>query len=133
VLNLVKGSQTPPLSNANAPSQGAYVEQLVAMYLQTQHFRSLYTNFRCRLGEIDLIGLHQNQVVFVEVRFRRNALFGGAAASIDHRKQQKLRKTAQYFLQRYPSYAEKACRFDVAAVTLSEGKYVIDWIQDAFC
>jgi putative endonuclease len=131
VLNLVKGSQTLPLSSKTA--QGAYVEQFVAAYLQTQHFQNLYKNFRCRLGEIDLIGLHQNQLVFVEVRFRRNALFGGAAASIDYRKQQKLRKTAQYFLRRYPSYAEKACRFDVAAVTLAEEKYVIDWIQDAFC
>lgn len=133
MLNLPKGSPSlQPLFN-NTQSQGAYVEQLVETYLHTHRFQSLFKNFRCRLGEIDLIGLHEDQLIFLEVRFRRNTLFGGATASIDRRKQQKLRLTAQFFLRKYPNYAEKACRFDVAAVTLSRGKYVIDWITNAFC
>jgi putative endonuclease len=132
VLNLPKGS--PSLQpTSSAQSQGVYVEHLVETYLHTQHVQSLFKNFRCRLGEIDLIGLHNDDLIFIEIRFRRNTLFGGAAASVDRRKQQKLRQTAQYFLRRYPNYAKKACRFDVAAVTLSEGKYVIDWITNAFC
>ena len=132
MLNSVKGSPNLP-SAFSAQLQGAYVEQLVETHLKMQHFQSLDKNFRCRLGEIDLIGLHQNHLVFVEVRFRRNTLFGGPAESVDYRKQQKLRKTAQFFLRKYPGYAKKACRFDVAAVTLEKGQYVIDWIRNAFC
>jgi putative endonuclease len=115
---------------------GHEIESQVSAYLQKQGFQLLHRNFRCRLGEIDLIGLHQNQLLFVEVRFRRNATYGSAAASVDFRKQQKLIKTARFFLLRYPNMANCACRFDVVAVTLSDKadhQLEIDWIQNAFC
>jgi len=115
---------------------GEAIESHVSAYLQKQGFQLLHRNFRCRLGEIDLIGLYQNQLLFVEVRFRRNTAYGGAAASVDFRKQQKLIKTARFFLLKYPKMASYACRFDVVAVTLSneaDHELKIDWIQNAFC
>lgn len=128
-----------PDLNKASPSRiniGQDVESRVLAYLQKQKFRLVFRNFRCRLGEIDLIGLHQNQLLFIEVRFRRNNAFGGAAASVDFRKQQKLIKTARFFLLRHPEMANYACRFDVIAVTLSnetDHALDIDWIQNAFC
>ncbi len=127
-----------PDLNKASPSQnkGKNIESQVWTYLQQQGFQLLHRNFRCRLGEIDLIGLHQNQLLFIEVRFRRNAVYGGAAASVDFRKQRKLLKTAQFFFLRYPKLANYACRFDVVAVTLknsANAKLEIDWIQNAFC
>ncbi len=115
---------------------GSEIETHVSTYLQKKGFQLLHRNFRCRLGEIDLIGLHQNQLIFVEVRFRCNTAYGGAAASVDFRKQQKLIKTARFFLLKYPKMANCACRFDVVAVTLrheADHELEIDWIQNAFC
>ena len=124
---------SPPQSiSAARPNRGQAVEQVVAIFLQKQGFRLLYRNFRCRLGEIDLIGIHQNQLVFLEVRFRRSIAYGSAAASVTLRKQQKLIQTARFFLLKAPQFANKACRFDVAAVTLAKGAYVIEWIPHAF-
>lgn len=119
--------------------QGQAVESRVAEYLEKQGFRLLHRNFRCRLGEIDLIGIHQNQLLFVEVRYRRNTSYGSAAASVDFRKQQKLIKAARFFLLTHPKMANTACRFDVVAVTLGtetdkpDPAFEIDWIQNAFC
>ena len=132
-----------PFPIKRTTTTGQEIESHVSAYLQKQGFRLLYRNFRCRLGEIDLIGLHQDQLLFVEVRFRRNAHYGSAAASVDFRKQQKLIKTARFFLLTHPNMANYACRFDVIAVTLRhpgkqqakhpEPELEIDWIQSAFC
>lgn len=113
--------------------KGQESEARVAEYLQNLGFQLLHRNFRCKLGEVDLIGIHQNYLAFVEVRFRRNATFGSAAESVIWRKQQKLIRTAQFFLKNHPYLLQRPCRFDVIAVTLQQGNLVIDWIQDAFC
>jgi putative endonuclease len=113
--------------------QGQAIELQVSEYLKKEGVSVLHHNFRCRLGEIDLIGMHQNQLLFVEVRFRRSDQFGGAAASVDYRKQQKLTRTAQFFLLKHAHFRDTACRFDVVAVTLGNNRNLkIDWIQDAF-
>jgi len=126
----------PNLSKAS-PQQikGQLVESQVSEYLQQHGFCLLKANFRCRVGEIDLIGRHQHHLVFVEVRFRSNALYGSAADSVDFRKQQKLIRSAELFLQQHPHLENCACRFDVVAVTMeAESKLLdIDWIQNAFC
>jgi putative endonuclease len=113
--------------------KGLEIEHWIADYLQQQGLRLLYRNFRCRLGEIDLILQHEEALAFVEVRFRRNANYGGALESINFRKQQKIIHTARYFLLTHPKLANLACRFDVIAVTLKANKpYVEEWIQNAF-
>lgn len=125
-----------PNSNTVFPypttKKGQVIEEYAARYLETQGFELLYRNFRCKLGEIDLIGLFQTQLVFVEVRFRKNIYFGGAAASVDLPKQRKLIRTAQVFLSLHPQLKKLACRFDVIAATLHEAALKLDWIQNAF-
>jgi putative endonuclease len=82
---------------------------------------------RARGGEVDLILREPDgTVVFVEVRSRASAAFGGAAASIGHAKQQHIVLAAQHYLLRFA--ALPPCRFDV--VTL-DGEH-IDWLQGAF-
>lgn len=88
-------------------------------------------NFRCRLGEIDLIMQHENELVFVEVRYRQSNDFGGAKGSIDRRKQQKIARTASYYLLQHSLFDDTACRFDVMIVNSVKSKR-IEWIQDAF-
>ncbi len=79
-------------------NSGALAEQVAAQYLLQQGLKLLQTNYRCRFGEIDLILQDGETCVFTEVRLRSQAAFGGAAASIDARKQAKLIRTAQHFL-----------------------------------
>jgi len=110
-------------------SQGAQAEQLAVQYLQQQGLRLVVQNYRGRFGEIDLIMQDGTTLVFIEVRLRRNAGFGGAAASIDARKQQRIISTAQQYLAglaRIP-----ACRFDVVLLDDAEGRNM-QWLKNAF-
>jgi putative endonuclease len=89
-------------------------------------------NFRCRLGELDLVMEDGDDLVFVEVRLRNHARFGDGAASITAAKRQKLVRAARAFLQRNPGYQNRRCRFDVVAVTGQVGKMRLRWLKDAF-
>lgn len=89
---------------------GARAEALAAEYLERQGLTLLERNFRTRRGEIDLVMREGGVLVFVEVRLRTNAAYGGAAASITSRKQARLVAAAQVYLARLGR--EPPCRFD---------------------
>ncbi len=88
-------------------------------------------NYRCRLGEIDLIMRHGRCLVFVEVRQRRNHRFGGAAESIDARKRRKLIAAARHYLLRL-RHPPQAARFDVVLLEGEPPHCSIHWLQNAF-
>lgn len=106
---------------------GTAAEQHAANFLQQQGLRLLQRNFRCRLGEIDLIMQDAVTLVFVEVRLRSGEQFGGAASSIDARKQAKLIRAAEIYLSTLTTLPP--CRFD--AVLLNRAGE-IDWVKNAF-
>jgi putative endonuclease len=108
---------------------GAQAEQLAAQYLLKQGLQLLHSNYRCRLGEIDLICQQGDTLVFVEVRLRSNPAYGGAAASIDARKQAKLVRTARHYLATLPHIPP--CRFD-AILMQSMDSHGIEWVKNAF-
>jgi putative endonuclease len=102
-------------------------------YLQQQGLRLLAQNWLCKRGELDLVMLDGDTVVFVEVRYRLHAGFGGALASVDTRKQQKLVLAAQYFLQQEARWANQPCRFDVIALQgRGHSGTPLDWLKNAF-
>ena len=105
---------------------GQEAENLSAEFLQRQGLRLVTRNYRCRMGEIDLVMDDRGTLVFVEVRLRKNNLFGGAGASITAHKQGKLVRAAQHYLQQQA--VQPPCRFD--AVLLDGGR--LEWIKDAF-
>ncbi len=105
---------------------GNRAEQLALRYLLKQGLKHLESNFRSRYGEIDLIMLDQETLVFIEVRYRKQSFHGGAAASVDRHKQQKLLKTGLSYLQKHTP--EAVCRFDVIAI---EEKGKLQWIRNA--
>lgn len=109
---------------------GALAEQTAAHFLQQQGLRLIQANYRCRFGEIDLILKDGDTLVFTEVRMRRSKTFGGAAASIDLRKQAKIIHTAQHYLSSLPS--TPSCRFDAILMTSPEGASGIEWVKNAF-
>ena len=106
---------------------GNRAERLALRFLRQKGLQHITSNFRARCGEIDLIMRDDETVVFVEVRYRANDRYGGAAASVDPRKQRKLIRTAQRWLQMQND--EPVCRFDVVAIGASDR---IDWITRAF-
>ena len=109
--------------------KGDSEEQRACEYLQSQGLELITENYSCRMGEIDLIMTlpDQNTLVFVEVRYRANKAFGGAAASITRSKQRKIIRTALFYQQKY---APKSCmRFDVVAI---EGDNQLQWFPAAF-
>ncbi len=77
--------------------------------------------------------LDADTVVFVEVRYRLHAGYGGALASIDARKQRKLTLAASLFLQSEPRWADRPCRFDVVALQGSgHAGQPLQWLKNAF-
>ncbi len=109
---------------------GARAEQTAARYLQHQGLRLLHSNYRCRFGEVDLVMEDRGSLVFVEVRLRTRTDFGGAAASIDARKQHKLILAAQHYLSSVSP--TPPCRFDAVLLGAAEGSEGIEWLKNAF-
>ncbi len=109
---------------------GALAEQTAAQFLQQQGLRLVASNYRCRFGEIDLILRDGDTLVFAEVRLRSRSDFGGAAASIDRRKQAKLIRTAQHYLAGRTDMPP--CRFDALLLVSADGSAGMEWIRDAF-
>lgn len=115
----------------NTQALGAHAEAAALAYLQQRGMRCVQQNYRCRWGEIDLIMQDADTTVFVEVRLRSRADFGGALASIDRRKQHRLVRTAQHFLQRCAS-ADANARIDVVHCARDRGGALrLDWIANA--
>ena len=111
---------------------GAACESHATKWLEARGLKTIARNFRCRGGELDLVMRDGKTLVFVEVRYRASMRFGGAAASIDHRKQARLVHAAQVFMQRHAEARNSACRFDVIAMSGTSPAFSVDWIRDAF-
>ncbi|MFZ3036601.1 MAG: YraN family protein [Rugosibacter sp.] len=106
---------------------GAAGEAAAAAYLQQQGLAIVARNFRVRGGELDLICKEKNVTVFIEVRLRSHANFGGAAASITASKRRRIILAAQHWLTQYHLH-DAPCRFD--CVLIDSGQ--LEWIRDAF-
>ena len=117
-------------------SRGAAVEAAAREHLLTQGLRDIAANASFRFGELDLVMLDPNAreacVVFVEVRYRRSAAFGGGAASIDAGKRRRLVHAAQAFLAAHRQYRNAPCRFDVVEADGDPSAPRLHWLRDAF-
>ena len=115
-----------------AQRQGRRAEDRAARHLEQCGLAIVGYNLRCRAGEIDLVALDRGVLVFIEVRARRSHQYGGAAASVNRAKQQRLTRAALYFMpglvQRHFGGRPPPCRFDV--VTL--GPEGLAWTRLAF-
>ncbi|SHH46460.1 YraN family protein [Massilia sp. CF038] len=114
-----------PARQSARQQQGQAGENRALDYLLAQGLRLVETNFRCKLGEIDLILRDGPCWVFVEVRQRAGASHGGAAASITPAKIRRLVRAAECYLQRFPRMPP--CRIDVVAI---DGPHLA-WLRDA--
>ena len=109
---------------------GKQGEDRAAQFLVKQGYKLLERNYRTRSGEIDLIALHQGQVVFVEVKTRTSDAYGAPELAVNLRKQQRMIKAALGYIK-YKKLHQVPCRFDVVAITAAAGGEV-ELIQNAF-
>lgn len=126
----VRGKDTTSGTGGRSLVPGTIAESLAARFLENKGLRILARNHRCAGGEIDLVCRDRDAIVFVEVRLRRNADYGGAAASITKSKQRRIALAAEHYLSAHGGW-EADCRFDCILLDgLSDT--AIEWIRDAF-
>jgi len=113
-------------------TRGQHAEDAACAYLLARGLRLIARNFRCRRGEIDLVMQDTDNLVFVEVRYRRQSRYGSGLESVDRRKQERIVRCAMHFLQQHPQAARSAARFDVVALAPTPGGLQIDWVRNAF-
>lgn len=107
-------------------------EEIALSFLYSLGYFLLEKNFRCRFGEIDLIMKDEDVIVFVEVKTRRNLLFGLPQESVHPAKQAKIRRLAQYYLAS-KRMKDSPLRFDVMAVVFSrKGKPIVEHLKGVF-
>ncbi|MCM1267498.1 MAG: YraN family protein [Bacteroidales bacterium] len=112
----------------NTRKKGAQKEQEVCAYLLSGGVKITERNFRCRQGEIDLIGYDGAYLVFFEVKYRAGKSKGSAAEAVGAAKQKKICQVADYYRVLHRLAEDTPLRFDVVAV---DGERVT-WIKNAF-
>lgn len=112
----------------NKRAEGTAYEKRAAQYLMQRGYRILAYNYRCKQGEIDLIARDGEYLVFVEVKYRKDARSGYGSEAVDWQKQKRIINSARWYLAQHGTGDDQPCRFDVVSF-LGER---ITLIKDAF-
>jgi putative endonuclease len=110
---------------------GSHGEDAAEDAYRRRGYRVLARNWRCRLGELDLVVERRGVLVFCEVKSRRGSAYGGGFEAVTWRKQAKLRALAELFLQASGS-RPASVRFDVASVAVRGPTSAVELFEDAF-
>jgi putative endonuclease len=106
---------------------GQIGEEIAKNYIKNNGYKIIKTNFKNKIGEIDIIAYDQDILVFVEVKYRKNNLFGLPREAVNSEKQRKIRLVASSYINKY-KLLDKQCRFDVLEILGDE----ITLIKDCF-
>lgn len=106
-------------------------EKVAERYLKRKGYKLVERNYRCMAGEVDLIVLDRRVIVFVEVKTRSDDRFGTPFEAVEFRKQQKMIRAAQFFLNAKGLHQREA-RFDVVGISWPAGLPVVEHIENAF-
>ena len=112
--------------NLNKRTLGASKEQLAGAYLEQKNYRILKYNFRCRIGEIDIIARDKDTMVFVEVKYRASLREGYPSDAVDYRKKRKICKVSDYYRMINGLDDTAKCRFDVVSILGDEITHYIN-------
>jgi putative endonuclease len=107
-------------------------EERAAAYLAARGFHILARNVRASAGEIDLVALDDDTLVFCEIRTRRSGGQGGALESVTPAKQRQVVRVAEHFLARHPRLQARPIRFDVVAIDVRGDAVEVVHVRDAF-
>ena len=112
--------------------RGDHAEKIAVDLLRKNKLRIVETNYHCRWGEIDIIARDNDILAFVEVRYRKTSQYGHAWETVDTNKQQRIIKTAQYYLLNNEKYEQLNPRFDLISMDGELDDPDIEWFQSAF-
>lgn len=120
------------MSKSNSKSEtGKFGEDEAALFLINNGYKILHRNWRCGKDELDIVALHDEILVVVEVKTRTGTAFGMPWESVDDRKQQALERAALAYLEAFA--IDRDLRFDIVSIIVSPEKDVwIDHIENAF-
>ena len=110
---------------------GRYGEDLAYKRIKRLGYRKIIRNYRCPLGEVDLIANDGDTLVFIEIKTRRGKPTGYAKEAVNSRKQRQLSKVALSYMKSNNCSDAKA-RFDVIAISIKEDKPEIEVVKNAF-
>ena len=119
-------------ASSNSYERGLWAELVARDFLKKQGLQLCQQNYHGPGGEIDLIMMDGETIVFIEVRYRSSNRYLHAVESIDARKCTRIIKTARNYLQTNRFTSDHPCRFDVITITGNTGSPEIGWIKDAF-
>jgi putative endonuclease len=125
-MKFLNSPQTPK----NTIQIGQQAEKMACQYLKNRGFKLLFRNYRCKMGEIDLIMKDHHELVFIEVRYRRTLYYGASLESINYTKQMKLIRTANFYLLTTRSNTHHT-RFDVVGIDHCKNQYHIHYLKNA--
>ena len=103
----------------NKKTIGSLGEKIAAQYLLKSGYKILEKNFKCKIGEIDIIALFKKEIVFVEVKTRTSTFFGTGSEAVNFHKQQRILKIAQLYLASTEKFRNFQPRFDVIEIYLN--------------
>ncbi len=105
-------------------------EEIAAEFLQKDQYEILYTNWRYKRVEIDIIAKKDNEIIFIEVKTRKDDLYGYPEEAVHKAKQENLQKAAEAFIEEYD--INSSIRFDIISIILKNEQPEIYHIEDAF-
>ncbi|MBF0370454.1 MAG: YraN family protein [Magnetococcales bacterium] len=111
---------------------GSRGERLAARHLKGLGYRIIQANHRSQSGELDLVAVQGDVLVFCEVKTRSGVDSGHPGEAIDHFKRQQLLREAEVFLQSHPQWSRHACRFDAVLLHRNGKAWRVEVISDAF-
>ncbi len=116
----------------SAADKGRAAEDVALDCLRARGLELVERNYRCRMGEIDLILRDNEELVVAEVRLRSNRHFGTPAESITGNKRRRIIRATLHFISSRPEFRDVPVRFDVVAIDERAGHLQSEWIRDAF-
>lgn len=116
----------------SSKQRGDDSEDQAYQFLRNKGLKLVEKNFHSRFGEVDLVMLDNDELAFIEVRYRRNSNYGSGLESVTTNKQTKIIKTASVFLQQHAKLAKYPARFDIVSISGELTNAHIDWIKNAF-
>jgi putative endonuclease len=120
---------------------GKIAEEAAKHYLCSNQLTFLEANYHCRQGEIDLIMKEKEQLVFIEVRYRKSTRYGSTIETVTNAKQRRIIAAARHYLHRHNLTETISCRFDIVGIkptpknqknNSTNKSFIFNWLKHAF-
>lgn len=110
--------------------QGQEGENTASEYLIQKGYQILHRNWRCGHKELDIVAQKENTIIFVEVKTRKNTLFGSPQDAVNDKKIRRIISSADAYIKFYK--IDNPIRFDIVSIITDEGNKMIEHIEEAF-